>query len=85
MPVIRQPDASFFAPLADLDIGDTYVYLGLVHHTDGVDGFRQRVELARRYLPTFGIGSVCGYGRVAREDLPEILELHRACAAELAA
>ena len=42
MPVVRRPTSEFFAPLADLDIGDTAVYLGMVHHTDGMDEFRQR-------------------------------------------
>jgi hypothetical protein len=50
MPVVREPDESYFAPLADLDIGDTDVYVGLIHHTDGVTGFVRRVELARRHL-----------------------------------
>lgn len=83
MPVVKHPDEAFFAPLADLDVGDTTVYVGLVHHSDGVEGFRERVELARRHLPEFGIASVCGYGRVPREELPAILGVHRDCAAEL--
>jgi hypothetical protein len=83
MPVVRHPDEAFFAPLEDLDVGETYVYLGLVHHTDGVDGFRRRLELARRYRAEFGIGSVCGYGRVPPGELPRVLEVHRTCATEL--
>jgi hypothetical protein len=83
MPVVADPDDAFFAPLSDLDIGDTYVYLGLVHPDDGVDGFRRRMDVARRHLPQFGIGGVCGYGRVSEDDLPRILDVHRACAAEL--
>jgi hypothetical protein len=76
MPVVRHPDAAFFAPLADLDIGDTTVFLGLVHHTDGPEEFAQRRDLARAQLAQFGIGSVCGYGRVEPELLPEILRVH---------
>jgi len=34
-------------------------------------------------LPSFGIGSVCGYGRVEPEKLPEILRVHADDAAEL--
>ena len=41
MPVIKHPTDEFYAPLADLDIGDTKVYLGMVHHTDGIDDFRR--------------------------------------------
>src|SRR5262249_34629533 len=83
MPVARHPDDAFFAPLRDLDIGDTFVYLGLIHDTDGVGGFRDRMALARRYLDDFGVSSVCGYGRVDPQRLPQILAVHRECAAEL--
>jgi hypothetical protein len=85
MPVVRHPGEDFFQPLDGLDIGDTYVYLGLIHHSDGVEGFRQRMNLARRHLPEFGIGSVCGYGRVQASELPQILQVHKACAGELRA
>ena len=83
MPVTRHAGEGFFAPLQDLDIGETRVFLGLVHHTDGVEGFRLRAELARRHLDRFGIASVCGYGRVDPAELPHILAVHRDCAAEL--
>jgi hypothetical protein len=83
MPVVKHPDDAFFAPLRDLDVGDTKVYLGLIHHTDGTAGFRERAELARHHLADFGIGSVCGYGRIEPEELPEVLRVHRACAEEL--
>ena len=83
MPVVKRPTAEFFAPLADLDIGDTKVFLGMVHHTDGIDEFRQRRDLARRYLPEFGIAGVCGYGRVDPNELDQVLAVHAACAAEL--
>jgi hypothetical protein len=80
MPVVRHPGERFFAPLDDLDIGEARVYLGLVHHTDAVEGFRERIDLARPHLDDFGIASVCGYGRVEPEELPEILRVHRDCA-----
>ncbi len=83
MPVVRRPDEAFFAPLADLDVGDTRVFLGMVHHTDGLEDFRRRRDLARRHLTEFGIGSVCGYGRVEPELLPEILRIHAQDATEL--
>jgi hypothetical protein len=83
MPVVRNPDEAFFAPLDELDVGDATVYLGIVHHTDGIDDFRRRRDLARRHLASFGIGSVCGYGRVEPELLPEILRIHAQDAAEI--
>ena len=83
MPVVKRPTAEFFAPLADLDIGDTKVFLGMVHHTDGIDDFRERRDLARQHLPEFGIAGVCGYGRVDPNELDQVLAVHAACAAEL--
>jgi hypothetical protein len=83
MPVIRHPDEAFFAPLDNLDVGDTKVFLGIVHHTDGIEDFRKRRDLARKHLQDFGIGSVCGYGRVEPEKLPEILAIHVEDANEL--
>ena len=83
MPVVRQPDEAFFAPLDGLDVGDTRVFLGMVHHTDTIEDFRRRRDLARKHLASFGIGSVCGYGRVEPELLPEILRIHAQDAAEL--
>lgn len=83
MPVIRQPDEAFFAPLDNLDVGDTKVFLGIVHHTDGIEEFRGRRDLARKHLKEFGIGSVCGYGRVDPKLLPEILRIHVEDANEL--
>src|SRR3954447_7213749 len=39
---LRSEDASFFRPLADLDVPDTRVYLGIVLPVDGVPGLRRR-------------------------------------------
>jgi hypothetical protein len=55
----------------------------MVNHTDGIVEFRARRDLARAQLHSFGIGSVCGYGRVQPGLLPEILRTHAADAAEL--
>jgi hypothetical protein len=83
MPVPRHPEDSYFAPLADLDIGDTTVYLGMIHDSDGLEGFRRRYQQAKHYLPSFGVSSVCGYGRYTAEDMPPVLEIHREVAEEL--
>lgn len=83
MPVVQEPDDAFFAPLDRLEIGDTKVFLGMVHHTDGIEDFRRRRDLAREHLSDFGIGSVCGYGRLKPEELPEVLRIHAEDAAEL--
>jgi hypothetical protein len=56
-----------------------------IHHTDGTDAFRARLDLARAHLEDFGIASVCGYGRVSPAELDDALRAHRACAEELRA
>jgi hypothetical protein len=86
MPVLRHVGDDYFAALRDLDVGDTKVYLGLIHHTDGVAGFRERTAIARRHLKAdFGVASVCGYGRLSAEDTRKAFEIHRAAGAELRA
>jgi hypothetical protein len=84
MPVPRdRSDDAYFEPLRDLDVGDARVFLGLVHHTDGVDGTRQRLATAKRHLADFGIATECGFGRRAPDTLPELLDIHREIAAAL--
>jgi hypothetical protein len=79
MPAARTDDESFYAPLEELDIGDTRVYLGLVHHEDGVDGFSKRLRAARECLDGFGIGAVCGYGRSEPAEVGDVVGLHQEC------
>lgn len=66
-----------YAALQDFDLPEqTALFLGLVHHTDGVDGARNRIEAARVHRADFGVGTSCGLGRRDPADLPEILRLH---------
>lgn len=84
MPVPRnRDDAAYFAPLKDLEIGDAKLYLGLIHHTDGVEGSLRRVRTARQYLSSFGVATECGFGRRPKETIPELLRIHREVAAAL--
>ena len=77
MPAPRDADDTYFAPLANLDIGDTKVYLGVIHAEDGVDTHLRRIETAKRHLTNFGIAGVCGFGRHQRDDMPHIFKLQR--------
>lgn len=84
MPVPRnRDDDAYFAPLRDLDIGDAALYLGLIHHTDGVEGSLRRLTTAKRHLARFGIATECGFGRRPKETIPELLQIHRTIAEEL--
>jgi hypothetical protein len=78
MPVpLSRDDDAYFEPLADLRLNDrTRLYLGLVHHKDGVEGTQRRINTARRhYQRGFGVATECGMGRKPRERIPELLEI----------
>jgi hypothetical protein len=74
---INRHDRDYFLPLGDLRVGaDTETYLGLVHLGDGVDGAMRRIEAAAEFLPEFGIGTECGFGRRPPATVPDLLALH---------
>lgn len=80
---IGRDDEAYFAPLASVPWGATEVYLGLVHHEDGVDGALRRAAAARTAVAEFGIATECGFGRGPRERTVALLDLHRDVAAAL--
>lgn len=86
MPVLRHADESYFEPARELRLGGaTRVYLGLIHHTDGLEGFHERMDLARQFMPEdFGVAGVCGYGRLGVEETLDALKLHGEIGRELA-
>jgi len=78
MPVpIARDDDSYVEPLADLRLHDrTRLYLGLVHHQDGVEGTQRRIGTAKRhYQRGFGVSTECGMGRKPRKLIPQLLEI----------
>ena len=83
VPIGRRDDA-YFAPLKDLQSGDTRIFLGLIHLHDGIEGSLARAKTARRYLPRFGVATECGLGRRPPETLTELLTMHREVAQRLA-
>jgi hypothetical protein len=78
MPVPRNRlDDAYFAPLKDLALtGGAKVALGLVHYSDGVEGTKQRIAIAKKYLDDFLISTECGFGRRPRDTIPALLEIH---------
>jgi len=70
--------------LRDLDSGETKLYIGLIHHTDGTAGTLKRVEAFRRhYTGDFGVATECGWGRRKPETIPALMQIHREVAAAI--
>jgi hypothetical protein len=73
---LRSEDERFFAPLRDLDVGDTRVFLGIVLPLDGLPGLRRRHATAAKYLDDFGVAMYCGFGRQPGRDGEETMREH---------
>ena len=80
LPIPRGWDRrDYYAPLQKLALSPaTDLYIGLVHFTDGIEGAKRRIELAKDYVPVFGIATECGFGRRDPATVRQLLELHRA-------
>ena len=73
VPTLDTVDEKFYAPLADLDAKGARVYLGAIHN---MATLKDRIAVARKYLPDFGLAAYCGFGRTPPEQLPDILRDH---------
>lgn len=75
IPTLDTADPAFYAPLGRLEAKGARVYLGAIHNMATLE---KRVEVARQFLPDFGLAAYCGFGRTPPSELPRILEDHRA-------
>lgn len=73
IPTLDTTNDAFYAPLKDLKPQGARVYLGNVHN---MANFKQRLAIARKYLPEFGLGAYCGFGRLPPAELPNVLADH---------
>jgi hypothetical protein len=73
IPVLDRSDDAFFAALQDLKPQGARVYLGAIHN---MPRFGERIAVARKYLPDFGLGAYCGFGRQPASELRQILRDH---------
>jgi hypothetical protein len=82
LPVPRsRSDDAYFAPLSGLKLApDTKVVLGLIHHTDGLEGTRKRMQAASKVVQDYAISTECGMGRRPPETIHELLRIHREAA-----
>jgi len=78
MPVPRdRDDEAYFHPLEGLRLNsETELYLGLIHLSDGIGGYRRRLKSAVATRSEFGIATECGFGRRPPETVLELLKLH---------
>ncbi len=73
LPTLDRGDDAFFAPLAGLDPQGARVYLGAIHN---MGAFRDRIGVARKFLPDFGLSAYCGFGRLPPSELSAVLADH---------
>ena len=73
IPVLDRSDDAFFAPLRNLKPNGARVYLGAIHN---MERFAGRIATARKYLPEFGLGAYCGFGRLPTAALSGVLGDH---------
>ena len=72
-PTLDLADDAFYAPLAKLDSKGSRVYIGMIH---SMSTFDQRLAVARKFLPDFGLAAYCGFGRTPPGELDQVLADH---------
>ena len=79
MPVPRgRADDDYFKPLEELKLpAETQLILGLVHYTDGIEGGRNRMAVADKYVSDYDIATECGFGRRDPATIPDLLRIHK--------
>ena len=76
---------AYFLPFRDYrDPDETKIYVGAIHHDD-VDGDKQRIATAARYLKNMGVATECGWGRADPDTVASLLDSHRRAAEALIA
>lgn len=86
MPVPKdRKDDAYFEPLKQLDgkIGDTELYLGVVHHGDE-EGTKERIHTAGKFVSKFGVATECGLGRTPAGQVENIYEISNKVSAAFA-
>jgi hypothetical protein len=74
IPTLDTVKEAFYAPLARLDKKGGDVYLGAIH---SMPSLKERIAVARKFLPRFGLAAYCGFGRTPPNELPRILADHQ--------
>ena len=75
IPTLDTLNEAFYAPLENLDVKGARIYLGAIHN---MATLKARLDIARVFLPDFGLAAYCGFGRTPSAELPRILRDHLA-------
>lgn len=73
IPTLDTVAEKFYAPLTELKPKGADVYLGAIHN---MTTLKERLAVARQFLPRFGLAAYCGFGRTPPAEMPRILEDH---------
>lgn len=76
IPVLDTLDDAYYAPLKNLKIGKTAIYLGAIHNVADTERFKRRLALMKKYVPDFGLAAPCGWGRHRPHEVPAIVGEH---------
>ncbi len=78
MPVpVDRTDTCYYNPLRKLTVSnETQIILGLVHDGQTDEKNINRINIAQKFLPEFGIATECGLGRREAHTIPDLLALH---------
>jgi len=74
LPMIENTKPNYAAALKDLSVGDTDVYLGMIHN---MPTFPERLKNARTYLTDFKLAAPCGLGRISRPEMEAVMRDHK--------
>jgi hypothetical protein len=73
IPTLASTDDAWFAPLKELKAADARVYMGAIHHLHGARGIGDQLQMIKKYLSDFGLGSPCGFGRAADRSTDHLI------------
>jgi len=81
MPAAGDPhEIEFFAPLHDLRLhAETELFLGLLHPGEARERTLARVALAHELAGEHGLATPCGWGRLPRAGLTDLIAAHVRC------
>lgn len=73
VPTLDNTDDAFYAPLANLDVKEARVYVGMIH---SMPSFAQRHAIVKKYIKDFGLAAYCGFGRTPPQELDQVIKDH---------